>query len=476
MTRVKRSAFLTLIVLITISSQSQAWFLSPCTVLSAAKSCLCKHPYATALSIGTVIATASYLAAKGYWPANLLWHNGADRVNTRRADAFKNVMGIPENEFRSLPADRQANLKRVQPDGSLDLVNQKTKQRFHAGKLELLSLGDLRRAADAKMATEGARDTGTIDVIEKSKDCTKEQSNRAVDIGELQAHHANRDAVFGVASNFNALETVSAQDNVTEKQISSYLSDRTQGPFACLSAMPGIIMRTYYYFCDGNKQNAGQWRQTQEHQINLLHGLGVEVQNGYVVEPLDTLQTKITEENADKFAIAFHSGIQVTNGYMSGNRHESFYDRRQTINQAIAAAFALNYGSPCYSGEVANTIAKRILNWTYEAILKAAYVKGKKRVILPRIGGGVFNNEQQWIDEALAAQAEFIRKSGLHVTLNNYTTVNPQTTERLKDLVKATDGDYIVYTNGGPVYRVPRELRGIIQQGIHEVISQHKNA
>ena len=69
-----------------------------------------------------------------------------------------------------------------------------------------------------------------------------------VDIGALQADPANKDAVFQVASNFNALETMTPFNQLNVNSIQDYWVDPTQGPRASISAAPGLFYRRYYYF------------------------------------------------------------------------------------------------------------------------------------------------------------------------------------------------------------------------------------
>jgi len=64
----------------------------------------------------------------------------------------------------------------------------------------------------------------------------------------MQADSENLGAVFQVASNFNALETTYATQNIDEHLLTSYIHDKTQGPFASISAAPGLLLRRYFPF------------------------------------------------------------------------------------------------------------------------------------------------------------------------------------------------------------------------------------
>ena len=90
-----------------------------------------------------------------------------------------------------------------------------------------------------------------------------------------------------------------------------------------------------------------------------------------------------------------------------------------------------------------------ILNWTYEATLKAAFVKGKKRVFLTRMGGGAFGNPQDSINEAIkrAVCDPDLANSGLEVILNNFVLGQDKASIRsnLKELVEKTGGVYTIF-------------------------------
>ena len=399
-------------------------------------------------------------------------------VRKPRAEFFKDIMGMDEKDFR---AKIQANPKELDfrssnsDPNNLELLSESMNPPISAGRFDQLDLGYLRKAAEAKLKRVGPQQ-GKFSVIEgdpklEIKDWSNEQMKRKVDVGALQADPANKDAVFALASNFNGLETIGTIDNIGEKPLSvdnapygSYLHDNTQGPLAAISAAPGLIYRTYYMFNNDPqyKNDPAKWRQTQDHEINFLDGLGINILNGYITDSLPVLSQKIVEKYADKFKIGYHSNIQVTNGFFYfPNDQDSFYDQSQLIDQAFAAALAIDYFDevnkqyyPSTDPEVVR-IGKLLLDWTYEAILKAAYVKGKKKVFLPRVGGGAFNNKPEWIDDAILKQSDFIKNSGMEVILNNFDLATkvpqyyPLAVRKLLRLVSLTNGKYTMYYNSG---------------------------
>ena len=124
---------------------------------------------------------------------------------------------------------------------------------------------------------------GRFNVIEGAK---------FADVRKLQADPTYNGATFQVASNFNCLETVSAEQDILKQSLTSYIFDPTQGPAAALGAPAGLLYRRYYLFNtlhNGEQQACWQWilDPFEEHanlgqlpcqkyglgeqQVNLLH-------------------------------------------------------------------------------------------------------------------------------------------------------------------------------------------------------------
>jgi endonuclease/exonuclease/phosphatase family metal-dependent hydrolase len=349
---------------------------------------------------------------------------------------------------------------------------------YQAGFLEQISLGELRKQAVEKAGklTVAEKKPIIFNVIEaEGFNCSG-----PVDIGALQADPVNRNAVFQVASNFNALETTSHTDERDVNTVADYWGDNPQGPRASISAAPGLIYRRYYYFYpERSGLEAKLWGQRgqddnkniddkgKKKQINFLEDLPVNTMNGYIWgNDADTLQPalsnigNITKANAGNFKIGYHSGIQVvfgaTQGGLNGTQ-EFFYDPCQIIDQIFAAALNLGQQADlCIGADEAK--AKLILEWTYEATLKAAFLNGKRdgngkiKVFLTRMGGGVFANRQAWIDEAIinAVDNADLANSGLEVTLNNFVFKKgvdeiDVIRSRLMPLVQKHHGTYKLY-------------------------------
>ncbi len=446
---------------------------SPCTRWLACLRPLQHVGSTVADSFSTVIqtATSGLTRIKNYLvgtQAALEPHTGSKEIVQPRTMFFARVMGMTEDEFCSLSAIERAQLiKQVSTsDGTVTHLvrNSSTGAWFAAGTYAMLRLGDIRCAAATKLGERSAQSPqGTFSIREAGSAPKElpEKFRRYLDIGAMQAAPENRGALFAVASNFNALETVGNLDYDEasgQKKLMEYPYDMTQGPFASISAAPGVILRHYYAWYDGNPANGLLWQQSLHNEMNLLGLLGITVENGYIMDPLETLYDKIvaSQNNGENFAIGYHKGIEVTGGFMLNKKNSySVHDKDQLIDQAFVAALPIDYESmvytgPCYAykDQKVQAVAQKILDWSYEALLKAAFVQGKKLVYLTRIGGGAFNNNPDWVDEALYKQAAFIKQSGMTVILNNYDMSEyplhkaSASRRKLIELVQETGGRY----------------------------------
>lgn len=92
-----------------------------------------------------------------------------------------------------------------------------------------------------------------------------------MDVAYLQTLPENRNALFQIASNFNGVEAVTEtsypdSDNFTTR----YVTDRTQGPAASISAGAGAITRVHAAFFN-EKKPPKEWGQTKDTQVSANH-------------------------------------------------------------------------------------------------------------------------------------------------------------------------------------------------------------
>lgn len=338
-----------------------------------------------------------------------------------RSQFFHDLLGVSESEFQKNPEHvRQAF------DGSETLRNLTTGETFKAGRFRSVSLGELRQ----QCPTSGPGG-GTFSLI-----ATRGSDFSSVDVGALQANPLWREAVFQVASNFNALELCGPGDRWQMEHISNYVSDRTQGPYASVSAAPGLVARHYYAFYDP-ASTPDRWRQQFDGlQIELLAKTRLPVRNGYVcLQP----GAALPQINPLDVQVGQHASVQVTFGRCDDVLHERVTDPAQLIDQVFTATIDMNGANREIWPE---SIARALLKAAYEGTLRAAWSAGKKKVMLTLVGGGAFRNPRHWIEDAIVEQKTLIATSGLDVTLNLF---RDMPTPRLTALAHDTGGSIRVF-------------------------------
>jgi hypothetical protein len=287
-----------------------------------------------------------------------------------------------------------------------ELVSTSNGSRWGVGVLTLPTLAELR---DRVRLDGGARSTVTNLV------------------GDARALHSSPEfegAAFQVASQFNVLEmtgpSITPEDGVTR-----YESDPTQGPACAIAAGAATIYRNYFAHVDGH---AGQ---TADRQLDTLAPLGSalstsigrpvealwEMRNGYALCSTDGLAaisellTSCGDAERDdlrgRLAIGLHRDVQVTD----------IPAVRRLVSQSFCSALPVSYGG---SGNW-ERFARLILEACYEATLLAAAENaahgGSNIVLLTRVGGGAFGNDDAWIDDAIVRALAIVENAGLDIRL-----------------------------------------------------------
>jgi len=257
----------------------------------------------------------------------------------------------------------------------------------------------------------------------------------AADVRALHVEPALTGALFQVASQFNLLEMASP-DVTPEHGVTRYMHDPTQGPACAIAAGAGTIYRNYLV------QFAGGSGQTARRQIDTLSALGRALatrlgcparslwtmRNGYAMcseaglsaigrllgEADDALRDALRGE----LAIGLQEDVEVTD---EGPGHG------QRVTQAYGSALPVAYMG--HAPEQWEPFARLVLEAAYEATLLAARLRaaagGSRTVLLTRLGGGAFGNDDDWIDDAMERALRAVERAGLDVTLVSYREVHP---------------------------------------------------
>lgn len=288
-------------------------------------------------------------------------------------------------------------------------------QNYGIGELELVSLQQLRDRVRAGVNLKGKLKAQVIS-------------------GDVRLlHHAPEyaGALFQVASQFNLLEMV-GPDVTPEHGVTRYQYDRTQGPACAIAAGAATIYRNYFAPVD---DDVGQ---TSERQLDGLAGLGATLSEalGYPVDALWTMRNgyamctaaglngithyieSLTREEYDALCghlrIGLHHDVEVTDAEGP--------DRPQ-VSQAFCSALPVAYVRDIPSASW-RAFAALVLDAAYEATLWAAVLNGRRGasniVLLTRLGGGAFGNDDDWIDAAMRRAMRTISGFGLDVRIVSY--------------------------------------------------------
>lgn len=249
--------------------------------------------------------------------------------------------------------------------------------------------------------------------------------------GDVRTMHLlpkNRGALFQVASQFNMLEMVGP--SVTpEKGVTRYEYDHTQGPACAMAAGAATIYRNYLVPCGGG---IGQ---TADRQLDGLADLGAglagrlgdaappwTMRNGYALasaEGLAAIAAILREADAavlDDLRGLLRVGLQEDVEATDGS------DTNQIVSQIFCSALPVAYsGLPSAAWA---PFARLVLEAAYEATLLAGLRNAARgasnRVLLTRLGGGAFGNDERWIDDAMARALRIVGAYDLDVVIVSY--------------------------------------------------------
>ncbi len=321
-------------------------------------------------------------------------------------DWFERITG-----FREIGYDETRRRLKVNGSALRSLVNG---QSYGIGELELVSLQTLRERVHASGGLPGRLKVRVV----------------TGDVRRLHQAPEYAGALFQVASQFNLLEMVSP--NVTPEQgVTGYVEDRTQGPACAIAAGAATIYRNYF------APVGGVSGQTGDRQLDGLADLGAalgdalgrpvralwEMRNGYAScsrAGLDAITAHLESIGGDevdalrgKLQIGVHQDVEVT---------DADGPLRPTVSQAFCSALPVAYGNlPAASWR---SFASLVLDAAYEATMLAAVLNAQRGrsniVLLTRLGGGAFGNDDGWIHNAMRRAIKMARNCDLDVRLVSY--------------------------------------------------------
>jgi hypothetical protein len=306
----------------------------------------------------------------------------------------------------------------------LEVVGRELRSRINGrscgiGELELVSLQSLR-----ERAASGTGLPGRLTV-----------RNTSGDVRRMHQSPECAGALFQVASQFNLLEMTSSHVR-PEDGVTRYQHDPTQGPACAIAAGAGTIYRNYFV------PVGGESGQTAKRQLDGLADLGValgdalgrpvdalwEMRNGYALcsqEGLAAIGTHLRAASAAETdalralsRIGVHSDVEVTDGEGP---------RGLIVSQAFCSALPVAYTSVALI--LWQPFAELVLEAAYEATLWAAVLNARRGasniVLLTRLGGGAFGNDDAWIDAAMRRALTKVQNFSLEVRLVSFGAPSP---------------------------------------------------
>ena len=326
-------------------------------------------------------------------------------------DWFHRLTGFAE-------ADHATTRAKLAVEGA-ELVSRVNGRRYGIGTLELPSLGELRERVAAVSRPAGP-------------------PRLAIVTGDVRAMHRNpthAGATFQVASQFNLLE-MTGPEVTPEHGVTRYASDPTQGPACAIAAGAATVYRNYF------APVAGGVGQTRDRQLDALADLGAalaeatgrplaslwSMRNGYALctrdglAAIDAHLAALDEPALDalraRLRIGAHRDVEVT---------DTDGPARPVVSQAFCSALPVAYTrlpAPAWA-----RFARLVLEAAYEATLLEGVLNARRGgspvVLLTRLGGGAFGNEDAWIDDALVRAVECVGGPDLDVRVVSYRAPTP---------------------------------------------------
>lgn len=278
-------------------------------------------------------------------------------------------------------------------------------RKMRAGHLEMPTLRSLRlRAGNAPVGQTGLK-----------------ISEHVGDVIGLLRNPENKGATFQVSSQFNLLEMPNAF--VTpDAGITGYQKDYTQGPRCAMECAGGLIYRNYLIPLNDLQG------QTESNQIDCLQDIADEfpderfwgMKNGYVMTN-GFLMRKLTER-ISPFQIGHREHNRIMGSLRVGIQTDTEVVAAgpdQLVTQVFCSAIPML--DPETDDADYEAFGRLVLDGAYEATLAAAVVNaqrtGNNRVFLTYVGGGVFFNPHEWIEDAISRALRLYRNYDLDVRL-----------------------------------------------------------
>jgi hypothetical protein len=323
---------------------------------------------------------------------------------------FARITGFTEGGYAETQARLRVVAGRLIPEG--------VGPGHAVGELELVPL-DALRARASSVSVPGRLSLGIVEG----------------DVRRMHIEPENAGAVFQVASQFNLLE-MTGPSVTPEHGVTGYAHDHTQGPACAIAAGAGAIWRNYLVpvgdrigqTADLQVDGLADLGEALARDMGLVPGTLWRMRNGYaqpdrgMLARIDAHLTGLDEAGRDRLRGLLRVGLHWDVGVTEPGAAP---DTR--VTQVYCSALPVAYsGIP--TAEWAG-FATLIVEAAYEATLLSAVLNAacgvSRRVLLTRIGGGAFGNEEEWISAAILRALRLVAGQGLEVLMVSYGQPSP---------------------------------------------------
>jgi len=318
--------------------------------------------------------------------------------------SFKQLLGFSDQEIGYDGAKR-----RLRQEGSA-ITSTENEKRYDAGHLKVVSLTELRTRVEG---TEGNGPNSFQNISE--------------DVRVLLQNRSYAGALFQVASQFNLLEMGDPALR-PENGVEIYWSDHSQGPACARTAIGATLFRNYFIPLNGT------FGQTRDNQLNCLKRVLTWIKNkspfqwkfrnGYIfISQKDAEIVNRVLEQATETEREFLKGELEVGLQWNVQINDDSKPLDQYVSQIFCSAFPIGYHSRT-SSAVLQPLAELILEAAYEATMLAAVINSidneNHDLVLTKLGGGYFENPEQWIARAIQRALDALPNRSIRVSLNNF--------------------------------------------------------
>ena len=311
--------------------------------------------------------------------------------------AFFDLVGF--HDSKGSYADAKNRLEHT--DG--EIVCPENGKSYGVGVFELVSLTELRERVGKVSKDVPSANEKVFPQIRDNKPEKEDVKNY------LRSKEYNG-ALFQVASQFNLLE-MQDTNSTPEDGVEIYWHDHTQGP-ACAQATIGATLYRNYFIKNGSQKGQTAFQQVNclndvLSALNMEQNIDYQYENGYIC--LTKNQFSVVNGAINKLSVQQRNdvmGLLKLGIHWNAQVNNESKPMNQRVSLILCSALPLgHYARPGVSLSDAEHLAQIILDGTQEAtflagILNKKLHSGSDKIVLTKVGGGVFGNPHEWIVNA----------------------------------------------------------------------------